>query len=491
MSAQLAFVLADGSGNIQPAERRLIRHHCMQKRNKQLGSRRSRREDALVKAGQWLKAEAEARNKHVRQQKATLAYVPPKQETQHPTYEIEPAPIPAPSDWALFTFPKELDDFNQGLLHQYFAINPIRDLMCSFRHFGIKIDIDADPMWCFRLIVSQEMCFHAILLLASASNDLVSQQPLSKTSYRHLQRTLPLLNQRLSDPNAYRDDMVLYVIGILASMTIFFKDYESAQVHAAGISKIMRLRKKFGVEPKRKSMILLSVDRLNFCGSLATDLWIPVYNELNWTQPTIPDHVIHLHASYNMITLDGILDSELANVFRNLQHLSILFNEHFRRKTPLDGAVLHEYLEYIQSSLVNLLPRPRDILQNCIYRGIMSFLATTFRLPGSYTHPSCHSAAAELRKCYVAARASLADLPEIVEIWLAYTCLLATGNMNGAFDEIESTRIWELSDSPNPSWEHTRQLLRRVMWIDAFHDELGRNTFERLKIRTKAIQMQG
>lgn len=133
--------------------------------------------------------------------------------------------------------------------------------MCSFKHFGIKIDIDADPMWCFRLIVSQEMCFHAILLLASASNDLASQKPLSKASYRHLQRTLPLLNQRLSDPNAYRDDMVLYVIGILASMTIFFQDYESAQVHAAGISKIMRLRKKFAVEPKRKSMILLSVDR--------------------------------------------------------------------------------------------------------------------------------------------------------------------------------------------------------------------------------------
>ncbi|KAK7227994.1 hypothetical protein V2G26_000164 [Clonostachys chloroleuca] len=483
MAAQLVFVLADNSGNIQPAERQLIRHHCMQKRNKQLGSRRSRREDALVKAGQWLKAEAEARNKHVLRQKATLAYVPPKQEIRYPTHGVDPSPMPVPSDWALFTFPRELDEFNQGLLHQYFAINPIRDLMCSFKHFGIKIDIDADPMWCFRLIVSQEMCFHAILLLASASNDLASQKPLSKASYRHLQRTLPLLNQRLSDPNAYRDDMVLYVIGILASMTIFFQDYESAQVHAAGISKIMRLRKKFAVEPKRKSMILLSVDRLNFCGSLATDLWTPVYNELNWVQPAVPAHIIRLHASYNMFPLDDYLDPELANVFRNLQYLSILFNEHFYSKTPLDGTVLHEYLEYIQSSLVNLLPSPRGSLQDCVFQGMMTFLATTFRLPGSYTHPSCHSAAAKLRRYYLTASESMENFPKIAEIWLIYICFLSTENMDEVFDEIIIGTRWEFSDLGRSSWEETRLLLKRVMWIDAFHDKVGRKIFERLTTR--------
>lgn len=208
-----------------------------------------------------------------------------------------------------------------------------------------------------------------------------------------------------------------------------------------------------------------------------------MYNELNWVQPAVPAHIIRLHASYNMFPLDDYLDPELANVFRNLQYLSILFNEHFYSKTPLDGTVLHEYLEYIQSSLVNLLPSPRGSLQDCVFQGMMTFLATTFRLPGSYTHPSCHSAAAKLRRYYLTASESMENFPKIAEIWLIYICFLSTENMDEVFDEIIIGTRWEFSDLGRSSWEETRLLLKRVMWIDAFHDKVGRKIFERLTAR--------
>lgn len=95
---------------------------------------------------------------------------------------------------------------------------------------------------CFRLLCSEPLCFRAILLLTSASNDLVSRQPLSRTTYRHLRRVLPLLNHRLSDRDAYKNDITLYVVSILASIAVLFGDYRAAQTHAMGISRILRLR---------------------------------------------------------------------------------------------------------------------------------------------------------------------------------------------------------------------------------------------------------
>lgn len=141
-----------------------------------------------------------------------------------------------------------------------FIRNPIRDPLCPFKLFGILIDFDQDPLWCFRLLVSQKLCFRAILLLASASNDLISRRPLSRTTYRHLQHTLPILNNRLSGADAYRDDIILYVVGILASTAILFGDYDAAKMHAAGISEIVRLRGGFSAI-NNNPILQLSIDR--------------------------------------------------------------------------------------------------------------------------------------------------------------------------------------------------------------------------------------
>lgn len=141
-----------------------------------------------------------------------------------------------------------------------FIRNPIRDTLCPFRHFGIQVDFTPESISCFKQLVSDKMCFHAILLMSSASDDLVSQRQLSNTSRYHLHRTLLLLNNRLSESNAHTDDLILYVVGILASISILFNDYHAASMHSAGIAKIVRLRggirgRSFG------SAVQLSIDR--------------------------------------------------------------------------------------------------------------------------------------------------------------------------------------------------------------------------------------
>lgn len=61
-----------------------------------------------------------------------------------------------------------------------------------------------------------------MLLLNSASNDIISQQPLSSITSRHLKRTLFILNKQLSDKYAHNYDTVLYVVSLVATIAVLF-----------------------------------------------------------------------------------------------------------------------------------------------------------------------------------------------------------------------------------------------------------------------------
>jgi hypothetical protein len=106
----------------------------------------------------------------------------------------------------------------------------------------MQVDLGFDPLWCPRLLASDELMLQAVLLLVHASEDLVIHRCLSNSTRRQLQHLLPLLNCRLSNPSDYQQDMILYVVSILASVAVSFGDYASAEAHAAGIANILQLR---------------------------------------------------------------------------------------------------------------------------------------------------------------------------------------------------------------------------------------------------------
>lgn len=132
--------------------------------------------------------------------------------------------------------------------------------MFPFRAFGIHIDMGFDPTWCPQLLASDHLMLQAVLLLVSASEDLLTRHCLSGYTRRHLQRTLPLLNGRLSDTSDDERDMVLYVVSVLASTAIAFGDFASAEAHASGISSI--LTTKAGLfNVNRNPALQLAIDR--------------------------------------------------------------------------------------------------------------------------------------------------------------------------------------------------------------------------------------
>ncbi|KAH6964637.1 hypothetical protein DER45DRAFT_153573 [Fusarium avenaceum] len=477
MPQQLTFVISDGSGRIGSSERQLIRQRCMQQKNKQPDSRRSKREAARAAAKPPRESgpEDEVVNHSTDGASARSRVQPPSasvSEEQRGLFTRQ-CILPSPSDWALFPFPEGLEPPAQKLMHEYFIHNPIRDSLYPFKHFGINIDFD-DPFLCFRLLCSEKLCFRAILLLTTASNDLVLQRPLSSATYQHLRRVLPLLNRRLSEKEAYQNDIILYVVGILASIAVLFGDYHAAQKHAVGLSEIIRLRGSW-VAVNNNPAIQLSMDRLNFYNSLVTKLWTPIYDRSAWEAPVFPIEVVNFHQSQNMLCVDGLVDSNLAAVFKYVQHTTILFNAHYHSKTPMNGAFVRQCLGFVHSSLIELEGSLTDDLSKHIRLGMLVYLATTFRIPGCDEQYYCRSLTTKMQLAYTAAR-SLIPVPDgALDIWLmfmAQICIGPTSKQQG--------RDWDISKISGLGWDETRRGLQQVMWIDAFHDDLGRRAFEKL-----------
>ncbi|UPL01653.1 hypothetical protein LCI18_012587 [Fusarium solani-melongenae] len=479
MPQQLAFVMTDSSGRIGSPERQLIRRHCMRQKNKQPGSRRSKREAARVAS--QLSHESRPKDQETNNSSDRLSVrnrvAPPPawlEKAEQTRLFVKRCILPPPSDWALFHFPEGLDIPAQKSMHRYFIHNPIRDALYPFKHFGIHIDFDEDPFMCFRLLCSEPLCFRAMLLLTSASNDLVSRQPLSRTTYRHLRRVLPLLNLRLSEEDVYNNDIAIYVVSILASIAVLFGDYNAAQTHAMGLSRILRLRG--GSEAVNENPVIqFSMDRLNFSSSLVTELWTPIYGGVIWEPPRFPAEVTNIHKSYNMLCIDGLVDPDLVTVFTHLQHTAIFLNMHHHSKTPVNGALIRQCLGFVHSGIIDLEFRLVDSISKCLHVGMMAFLATTFRLPGSDGQHYCKSVAEKIKVLYNAARPLLQDKHGILDVWLMLMGQICVGS--GVQHQGGSWNPSELSQS---GWDETRGQLKRVMWIDTFHDDIGRKAFETL-----------
>jgi hypothetical protein len=269
-----------------------------------------------------------------------------------------------------------------------------------------------------------------------------------------------------------------------------------------GLSEIIRLRGGFGAV-NYNPVIQFSIDRyllslyqlslvnilmyysLNFSSLLVTKLWIPIYNSSIWKAPVFPAELTNLYHSQGMLCVDGLVESDLAIVFYNLQYTTILFNKHYYDKTPVNGMFIRQCLGFVHSSLIELEGRFKNNVSECLRLGMMAFLATTFRLQGSYEQYYCKSLSNKLQLSHAAAKASNPDLPEAMSIWLILLLLISTGDI----DKLHTCVSWEGTAASGLSWNEIRRYLKQIMWIDSVHDDLGTRAFETLMTRIGLLDM--
>jgi hypothetical protein len=191
----------------------------------------------------------------------------------------------------------------------------------------------------------------------------------------------------------------------------------------------------------------------------------------------LPLDIPELDYSQDTIYFEGlVMDPDLVTIFRSLRHITILFNKCSYNKTPMDGKTVQKCMAFIHSGLLKLEGQLEDTLSECLRLGMMAFLATTFRVPGLKVQNDCASFGDKLRKSYAVTKATNIYLHKTVDIWLIIICLILTSEK----DEHGLYEFWESIAAHRISWDDTRKCLKAFLWIDSFHDDLGRNAFTML-----------
>jgi hypothetical protein len=442
MAQGFVFVVADETAKIRAGDRRAIRSKCVRGRNKQPGSRRSRQETA----------------------RHTLA-----------------TPRAGPADWSLFRFPGELDLASQRLMHQYYLRNPVRDLLLPFKYYGYNIDFAEDSQWCFRTLSSEKVYFCAILMMASASHDLVHHEPFSRATVRHLKDTIAALNTRLSSYDPRGDETAIYAIGALTFVAVLFGEHETAEVHRSGLSEMLRLSRHSRLE-NRSPVVEFAIDRIDQATSIAFRSCTPLYGRRNWDQPAFPASIVALHGTQDMLDLDGLIDSQLLPIFHCLQYTTLLYGQNQRDGSPIDGSLLRQSLGFIHSNLAQLDWLAMSPFSACILHTIVAFLAATFQLP-HFEAKLCDEGdlVERLQRLDLSYEGRSPHSPRgALEIWMVMVLAISGGD--DSIEHICATPSFQgtVDMLQSLTWHITRQQLKRVAWIDSMYDSAGERVLQQI-----------
>lgn len=215
-----------------------------------------------------------------------------------------------------------------------------------------------------------------------------------------------------------------------------------------------------------------------------TDQWTPIHFGAVRESPAFPDEVLLLYEVQEMLPPDFVSDKRLALVFHTLQCTTVLLDTHDFGAPCVNGARLHEGMGFVQSELLELKGKLADGLSKCIRLALMAFLATTFRVPGQFEHPCCASLAEPLLSAYIAGRKRIMALPDALQTWLLLMGVMTAG---GVTDEPLRASWRHMSTLHQNCWDGVKHQARRVMWIDAIHDPLGRRAFDTLRLESRDV----
>lgn len=98
----------------------------------------------------------------------------------------------------------------------------------------------ADAYW-FHWTQVDLAYLHSVLFTTSFFYDTLAGQKSESTKY-HSYRTIQELNKQLADPETALSDSTTTVIMVMALISACFGDLDSAQIHVAGLKRIVDLR---------------------------------------------------------------------------------------------------------------------------------------------------------------------------------------------------------------------------------------------------------
>lgn len=213
---------------------------------------------------------------------------------------------------------------------------------------------------------------------------------------------------------------------------------------------------------------------LNFASALITNQWVPISSLRTEKPPAFIEALDNSSWSPCSTTTESIVNIDLNATLKMFYRISRNFDMHFESKQVLNSPMIHHSMSYMQSALLELRHQRLDNVSNCVYLGLLTLVAATFRLPGVYQHPCCTILNELVEASIVKLDSAVLTLPREMKYWLVTIFAISTTTFPNIIFGHSITELRKLS------WEEVRQHLRQVFWISAFHDDLGQMAHDKL-----------
>ena len=516
-------------GKIAETDKSLIRSHCMRGKNKKEDSRRSRREakkkaankekpepevtssktakptlsptsagthrpvpwletrklflremDENYQADEALKLEEEIALNGSRQARWTAAQLAGYYSSSIPLTNMLPEPIQTAGSLS--------SSADQELLHRcklYHASFSTRK--CPNHVFTVAqfarmknttfpiercIDFDSYKYDHTPWLATDDAFFHCSLFGQAALRDFVSRSTKSSNiANYHLQRTLSLLNQRLKDTNSYLMDSTIFIIMTLTFMSSVAGNEVAVEAHMQGLSQIIDLRgPEFLLFNPKLNFKLDNIDLRSCLESGRKPIFLiqPSWDSLYAGAYPVSDDRLLLES------LSMVSDSRLIHVFNDLQHLTRLTYEGHRRDEWISVPTFQKALHNIQSRLVNMELLSVEPIAELLRLALISFITTNFRinernLPYKFLSSTIYQTLDYLVDYELEDREDLKDIMR----WM----LIVINMSDVEVDEGRLRKKWTRYSLGEFLWPDIRDRLQRIMWLSAFHDEIGRRAY--------------
>ncbi|KAF2441897.1 hypothetical protein P171DRAFT_418755 [Karstenula rhodostoma CBS 690.94] len=442
------FVSIGPTGRALPVDKLRIRSRAARDKNKRADSRRSRRE---AKRLALLHKEIVAC--------ASLSL-----------------PSPPPHDLQLVPFAEKIGGESQQLLYKIFSFKTLEQGKPPLERC---IDFTLWDNACFEWLQSDIAFLQSVLTSAAMVDDtnrLSKKQPGNKM-WHHLNRTMNILNSRLSNEVTHVQDSTLNVVLTLSILACAMGDHAAVRAHLSGLYRIVQLRGGIAFLLERP-MLHFRINHIDLTWAMMSGerpLFLPAF--VSWAR-VFPSNKQVVSRKNTSSASRFMVDERIVAVFQDMQHAVRLLNQGVKDKTRHTGETFQPILNSIQSRLLLLEGRIEDTFSECMRLAMLAFLSHAMNFP-SVQFRATYLETGLKYTCKLLGQDG--DYKEdgrlALELWIA---VIAAGSLSSFRDDWLTQRLVSTVREHIPTWRDAKERLLSVMWIESIHDVPGETIFRRL-----------
>ncbi|KAH8889177.1 hypothetical protein GQ53DRAFT_842910 [Thozetella sp. PMI_491] len=317
--------------------------------------------------------------------------------------------------------------------------------------------------------------------IGKAYADVIKSPAFGRTSAMYMNKTIHFVQQRLADDSLATTDTTLFGVLALAMVTDGLGNIDGVKWHLNAISQLIKLRGGMAALSQKPSL-QIKCCRFDLRFSLQngtkpyffdenTFSWSPYLADSQTPQPTTPLH-----------DLSDNPDIRLVNTWLDLRRFTTALNLAYQTRRKVSSRLVQESVISVQYRLMYLAYDDLEKFET-IRVAMLAFSMTLLTEMNGVLTVYWHLIG-QLRQQLQSLKHNGDERWSRMILWFTFIGRLS---VLGTSDDSTWLRTQLCSTKcalDLVNWAETRQVLKSILWVDAVHDEGGKNFFEEIETQS-------